>query len=112
VRFLITGDDYSGSIAAFEMTVPGRFCEATPEGHPTGEGQEIVIRYRLKPAIPLVLWPRAMQRIDRVGAKYSDIQLQILLKAPSITMTGGGMQPVVLKPSELEALSPYLRQLH
>jgi hypothetical protein len=27
-------------------------------------------------------------------------------------MTGGGMQPVVLKPQDLEALSTYLRQLH
>src|SRR5665213_2281760 len=50
--------------------------------------------------------------LTSVGTKYTDPQLQALLQAPSIKMTGGGMQPVVMKPADLEALSSYLRQLH
>jgi len=47
-----------------------------------------------------------------VGVKYSESHLEALLHAPNSKMTGGGMQPVVLKPQDLEALSTYLRQLH
>jgi len=50
--------------------------------------------------------------LTSVGTKYTDPQLQALLQTPSIKMTGGGMQPVVMKPADLEALSSYLRQLH
>jgi mono/diheme cytochrome c family protein len=55
-----------------------------------------------------------------VGVKYSESQLKALLHAPDSKllhapdskMTAGGMQPVGLKPQDLEALSTYLRQLH
>ncbi|ADV82041.1 cytochrome b N-terminal domain-containing protein [Terriglobus saanensis] len=47
-----------------------------------------------------------------VAGKYTDAQLEALLQAPNSTMSGGGMQPVVMKPADLEALSTYLRQLH
>jgi hypothetical protein len=35
-----------------------------------------------------------------------------LLHAPNSAMTNGGMQPVDLKPDELDALAAYLDQLH
>jgi mono/diheme cytochrome c family protein len=47
-----------------------------------------------------------------VGVKYSESQLETLLRAPNTKMTAGGMQPVELKPQDLQALSTYLRQLH
>ncbi len=47
-----------------------------------------------------------------VGAKYTDPQLQAVLHSPNAKMTAGGMQPVDLKPADMEALTSYLRQLH
>jgi len=53
----------------------------------------------------------AAKALIGVGATYSDAQLQVLLQAPNDKMTAGGMQPVMLKPEDLKALSIYLRQL-
>lgn len=47
-----------------------------------------------------------------VRQKYTDTQLMAVLHTPSSTMTNGGMQPVDLKPADLEALAAYLNQLH
>ncbi len=47
-----------------------------------------------------------------IGQKYTDAQLIALLRAPDNKMTDGGMQPVDLKPDDVEALVAYLRQLH
>jgi ubiquinol-cytochrome c reductase cytochrome b subunit len=50
--------------------------------------------------------------LTNVGRKYTDPQLIALLHAPNSAMTNGGMQPVDLKPDDLEALAAYLDQLH
>jgi mono/diheme cytochrome c family protein len=50
--------------------------------------------------------------LTNVGKKYTNPQLLALLHAPNSTMTNGGMQPVDLKPDDLEALAAYLDQLH
>jgi len=53
----------------------------------------------------------AAKALTGVGGKYSDAQLAVLLHTPNSKMAAGGMQPVMLKPQDLEALSTYLRQL-
>jgi ubiquinol-cytochrome c reductase cytochrome b subunit len=50
--------------------------------------------------------------LTSVGQKYTDPQLIALLRAPDNKMTNGGMQPVDLKPDDLNALVAYLRPLH
>lgn len=50
--------------------------------------------------------------LTAIAQKYTDEQLKAVLHAPNATMTAGGMQPVDLKPADLDALTAYLRQLH
>jgi ubiquinol-cytochrome c reductase cytochrome b subunit len=47
-----------------------------------------------------------------VNGKFTDLQLQTILRSPDAKMTAGGMQPIDLKPADMEALTSYLRQLH
>lgn len=47
-----------------------------------------------------------------VGQKFTDAQLIALLRTPDSKMASGGMQPLDLKPDDLNALIAYLRQLH
>ncbi|MEO6817375.1 MAG: cytochrome b N-terminal domain-containing protein [Edaphobacter sp.] len=125
-------DDYSDPVMAVQMRTQdadARAFMAKPFVPETAAGS---ISAKLASADPIVVKGHALFQsqscnschgdggigtaaagpLTGVGLKYTDAQLLALLHSPDTKMTNGGMTPIDLNPTDLEALATYLRQLH